>query len=84
MRYIEKDGKKYKRDDDGTTYRISWSEELQLKQLDAQRKNAELLKINFYAKLALIVLLTLWFALFLFVLYRLDTVNFFTQLMYGG
>lgn len=84
IKYFERDGKKYKRDVDGSTYRISWSEELQVKQLEAQRKNAELLKLNFYAKSALLIVLILWFVLFLFLLYRLDSINFFTQLMYGG
>lgn len=82
IKFTEKGGKKYKKDSDGNTYRISWSEELQMKLLSAQKKNAQLLKLNFYAKVGLGVILILWFAVFLFLLYRLDAINFFTSLIY--
>jgi len=72
------------KEEDGTKYKISFSEELQLKNLKEQKKTAKLLEASFYAKVILIAIFTLWFITFLYMLYRLDAVNFFTTVMYGG
>jgi len=71
------------KDEKGEKYKISYSEELQLKNLRAQKKTNELLKASLYAKAILIVLMVLWFMLFLYVLYRIDAVDLITQLAYN-
>ena len=71
----------YYKDDDGTKYKISFSEELQMKNLNAAKENTTWLRRNFYAKIALVVIMLIMVVTFLFLLYRLDQVNFFTILM---
>lgn len=70
------------KEEDGTKYKISYSEELQLKNLRATQKQVVWEKRNFYAKVILVLILTILTIAFLFLLYRLDTVNFFTKIMY--
>lgn len=82
MKYFEKGGKFYKKDSDGETYRISFSEELQMKNLKATRQNQKWLKYNFYAKVTLTVLVLILVVIIGFTLYRLDTINFFTGILY--
>lgn len=82
MHYVEENGKKYKIDGDGEKYRISWSEELQLKNLNALKRQVIWQRRNFYIKLALMVFVLICVAMFAFVLYRLDSVNFFSTIMY--
>ena len=82
VKYFEEGGKGYKIDSDGEKYRISFSEELQLKNLKAAKENKKWLKINFYAKTALVLLLLIGIVTFLFTLYRLDQVNFFSGILY--
>ncbi len=82
LHYVEENGKKYKIDGDGEKYRISWSEELQLKNLNALKRQVTWQRRNFYIKLALMVLILLCIVMFAFVLYRLDSVNFFSTIMY--
>jgi hypothetical protein len=70
------------KEEDGTKYKISFSEELQMKNLQEARKQIIWQKRNFYAKVALIlVVLTLTVSL-IYLVYRLDAVNFFSYLMY--
>lgn len=71
----------YYKDEDGTKYKISFSEELQMKNLNAAKENTTWLRRNFYAKVALVVITLIMVVTFLFLLYRLDQVNFFTILM---
>ena len=59
IKYFEEGGKRYKIDSDGEKYRISFSEELQLKNLKEAKKNKFWLQLNFYAKIALIFLIGL-------------------------
>jgi len=82
MKYFEKEGKFYKRDSDGETYRISFSEELQMKNLKAAKQNQRWLRYNFYAKVTLAVLMLMLVFIISFTLYRLDTINFFTGILY--
>jgi uncharacterized membrane protein len=82
VRYFEEKGKLYKVDNDGEKYRISFSEELQLKNLKAANENKRWLKMNFYAKVTLSLLILILVVTFLFVLYRLDQINFFTGILY--
>lgn len=82
VKYFEEGGKGYKIDSDGEKYRISFSEELQLKNLKAAKENKKWLKWNFYAKVALAFLILIGIVTFLFTLYRLDQINFFTGILY--
>jgi len=82
IKYFEEGGKGYKIDSDGEKYRISFSEELQLKNLKAAKDNKKWLKMNFYAKTILVFLLLIGIVTFLFLLYRLDQVNFFSGILY--
>ena len=82
VRYFEEKGKLYKVDNDGEKYRISFSEELQLKNLKAARENKRWLMWNFYGKLALAGIMFILLIVFMYVLYRLDQINFFTGILY--
>ncbi|MBU2634501.1 MAG: hypothetical protein KJ674_04620 [Nanoarchaeota archaeon] len=82
VKYFEKEGKGYKIDSDGEKYRISFSEELQLKNLKSSKENKKWLMLNFYAKVSLALILLVLTVTFLFLLYRLDAVNFFSGILY--
>ncbi|MEK6834828.1 MAG: hypothetical protein AABX61_01035 [Nanoarchaeota archaeon] len=82
VRYFEEKGKLYKIDNDGEKYRISFSEELQLKNLKAAKENKKWLMLNFYGKMALAGLMLILVVTFLYLLYRLDQINFFTGILY--
>jgi hypothetical protein len=82
VKYFFKNGKGYKIDSDGEKYRISFSEELQLKNLREAKQNKKWLQMNFYAKIALAVLILILVVTILFVFYRLDTVDFFSSVLY--
>jgi len=82
VRYFEEKGKLYKIDNDGEKYRISFSEELQLKNLKAAKENKRWLMLNFYGKIAIALLLLMLTVAFIFLLYRLDQINFFTGILY--
>ena len=70
------------KDETGEKYKISYSEELQLKNLRAQQKTHQLLKASLYAKAILIAVMLVWFILFLYLLYRIDAVDLLTELVY--
>ena len=82
IKYFEEDGKYYKTDSDGEKYRISFSEELQMKNLKAARQNRRWLQYNFYAKVVLAVLILIMVVIISFTLFRLDRIDFFTGLLY--
>lgn len=82
IRYFEEKGKLYKIDNDGEKYRISFSEELQLKNLKAAKENKKWLKMNFYGKMVLAGLMLVLVVALIFLLYRLDQINFFTGILY--
>ena len=70
------------KEEDGTQYKISFSEKLQMNVLQELRRNTLWKKKGFYAKMALFALLLLIFLTFLYIMYRLDTVDFFTTILY--
>ncbi len=82
MKYFEEGGKFYKIDSDGEKYRISFSEELQMKNIKLARENKRWLKYNFYAKVSLAILILILLVVVIFTLYRLDQINFFTGILY--
>ena len=82
VRYFEEKGKLYKIDNDGEKYRISFSEELQLKNLKAARENKRWLIMNFYGKMTLAVIMLILLIIIMYVLYKLDQINFFTGILY--
>ncbi|MBI4159259.1 hypothetical protein HY500_03295 [Candidatus Woesearchaeota archaeon] len=82
IKYFEENGKMYKTDSDGEKYRISFSEELQLKNLKATREHKKWTVMNFYASMILAGMLLALIILVVFVFYRLDKINFFTGILY--
>lgn len=70
------------KEEDGTKYKISFSEELQLKNLNALKKQTTWEKRSFYAKVILIVVFIVLTISVLYMFYRLDAVNFFSNVMY--
>ena len=70
------------KEEDGTTYKISFSEKLQLENLEAAKKQLMWDRMNFFAKIALIVVIAAFAASVIYVFYRLDQVNFFSNVMY--
>jgi len=82
IKYFEEGGKFYKIDSDGEKYRISFSEELQMKNIKMARENKKWLKYNFYAKVMLSVLILILVIMIGFTLFRLDKIDFFTGILY--
>jgi len=82
MKYFEEGGKFYKIDSDGEKYRISFSEELQMKNIKLARETKKWLKYNFYAKISLVLITLVLIVIVVFTLYRLDQINFFTGILY--
>ena len=82
LKYFEENGKMYKVDSDGEKYRISFSEELQLKNLKAAREHKRWAIMNFYANMFLAAMLLALILLVVFIFYRLDQINFFTCILY--
>ncbi|MEM4245647.1 MAG: hypothetical protein QW404_00750 [Candidatus Nanoarchaeia archaeon] len=70
------------KEEDGTQYKISFSEKLQMRSLQAIKHQIMWEKRNFYAKVILMILFTLFAVSMLYLIYRLDAVNFFSRLMY--
>ncbi|MBM3199660.1 hypothetical protein FJZ53_01895 [Candidatus Woesearchaeota archaeon] len=69
------------KEEDGTKYRISYSEKLQIDQLNATRELAKWHKRSFYAKLALFALGVVFTASVLYLLLWLDHADFFMKVM---
>ena len=82
IKYFEEKGKLYKIENDGEKYRVSFSEELQLKNLKAAKENKKWLKMNFYGKMILAMIMFALLLVIVYTLYRLDTINFFTGILY--
>lgn len=70
------------KEEDGTRYKISFSEKIQMRSLNAMHRQIVWEKRNFYAKVALMVIFTMFAVSMLYLVYRLDVVNFFSALMY--
>ncbi len=71
------------KDGDGNTYKISYSEELQLKNLQATREQTFWLRKNFYMMLLLGAVLLMLLVLVFSVLYWTDSHNIISRLLGG-
>jgi len=71
------------KEEDGTKYKISYSEKLQLDNLRATKHLVKWQRRNFYAKVGLLLIFLLLTSAMLFVFYRLDSVDFFSNVMYS-
>ena len=69
------------KDEDGKEYKISFSEELQMKNLMASKANTKWLKTNFLMNFILVLLLGILTLSIVYLFYRLDTVDFFTRIL---
>ena len=69
------------KDEEGKEYKISFSEELQMKNLYAAKSNTRWLKMTFLTNLLLIMIIGILTISIVYLLYRLDTINFFTQVL---
>ncbi|MEK6955624.1 MAG: hypothetical protein AABW52_03110 [Nanoarchaeota archaeon] len=67
----------------GEKFNISYSEELQLKNYHATREQTKWLKMNFYGKMLLLLVMLGFSIVFIYFLYRLDYINFFTRILVG-
>ncbi len=67
---------------DGTKYKISYSEELQLKNLEATKRQTRLLKRNMVLMVCLLGLIILFAIFTVYVFWRLDQFDFFTKVAY--
>ncbi|HIH26152.1 hypothetical protein J4476_02015 [Candidatus Woesearchaeota archaeon] len=67
----------------GEKYNISYSEELQLKNYHATREQTRWLKMNFYVKILLLLVMFGFSIVFVYLIYRLDYINFFTRILTG-
>lgn len=70
------------KEEDGTKYKISFSEKLQMRSLQAIRHQITWEKRNFYAKVVLMIIFLFLVVSVLYLFYRLDAVNFFSKVMY--
>ena len=68
--------------EDGTKYKISYSEELQLKNLEATKRQTVWLKRNMLIMLGLLLVLALFAIVVMYSLWRLDQFDFFTKVAY--
>lgn len=71
------------KDGEGNTYKISYSEELQLKNLHATKEQTFWLRKNFYMMLLLGVLIVMAVSTIFAVLYWLDSNSIITRLLAG-
>ncbi|GEM_PF-6721872 len=69
-------------DEDGVAYTISYSEELQQKNLDAVRRQTLWVKRGIIVMMLLLIVFTLFTTVMLYTLYRLDVINFFTRIAF--
>lgn len=69
------------KEEDGTKYKISYSEKLQIEQLNATKDLAKWHKRSFYAKVALFVLGLVFTVSILYVFFWLDKADFFMKVM---
>jgi len=72
----------YKDDNTGEKYKISWSEELQLKNLNVSKKQVQWQKINFILMAFLLIILIIFTVAVVYTLFKLDSIDFFTKVAY--
>lgn len=68
--------------EDGTKYKISYSEELQLKNLEATKRQTVWLKRNMLIMLGLLLVIVFFTVVMMYGLWRLDQFDFFTKVAY--
>ena len=68
------------KDEDGEKYKISFSEELQVKNLRASKTFIKWEKRNFYAKILLIIIMFVLTLAILYVFWRIDQAELLTHL----
>ncbi len=69
------------KEEDGTKYKISYSEKLQIEQLNATKDLARWHKRSFYAEIALLAVGIFFTMLILYVFSWLNRVDFFTKML---
>ncbi|MDP2908952.1 MAG: hypothetical protein Q8N77_04055 [Nanoarchaeota archaeon] len=69
------------KEEDGTKYKISYSEKLQMEQLEATKNLAKWHKRSFYAKIALLAVGMFFTMTVLYVFFWLSNVDFFTKVL---
>ncbi len=69
------------KEEDGTKYKISYSEKLQIEQLNATKELAKWHKRSFYAKIALLAVGMCFTIAILYVFFWLNRVDFFTKML---
>lgn len=69
------------KEEDGTQYKISYSEKLQIEQLKATKNLAKWHKRSFYAKLALLAVGLIFTISILYVFFWLDRADFFMRVL---
>ena len=69
------------KEEDGTKYKISYSEKLQIEQLNATKDLARWHKRNFYVKIALLAVGIFFTMMILYVFSWLNRVDFFTKML---
>ncbi len=67
---------------DGTKYQISYSEELQVKNLEATRRLTTWQRRNFALMLLLLLVIFVFAAAIIYTLAELDKINFFTRVAF--
>ncbi len=68
--------------EDGTKYKISYSEELQIKNLEATKKQNILLKKHMLLMFGVLLAMVMFGLFILYVFWRLDQFDFFTKVAY--
>ena len=71
------------KEEDGTKYKISYSEKLQLESLKAAKNLVNWQKKNYYAKIGLLILGIIFTTAMFYVFITLDSVDFFTKVMHN-
>ena len=70
------------KDERGEKYKISYSEELQIKNLNTLKKQVKWQKVNFLIITVLTIFIFLLLLILVYTLYRLHTINFFTRVAF--
>lgn len=70
------------RNEDGSKYKISYSEELQLKNLEATKRQTVWLKRNMLIMMFLLLVIVFFTLMAIYTLWRLDQFDFFTKVAY--
>ena len=69
-------------DEDGVAYNISYSEELQQKNIEAVRRQTLWVKRGLIVMVLLLFVLSVFTVVILYTLFKLDAINFFTRIAF--